>query len=109
MAPELDLGLTPEELDEGAARLGALEAGRLVIGFHPGAAKIPNRWDALHFAEIANRCAEIFDAALVITAGPDDDAPLQEMLSNAAPTITFCCGTSRFATSRRSLPGAMCM
>jgi ADP-heptose:LPS heptosyltransferase len=84
VSPELDLGLSQDELDAGAELLGenAKQQGRLLIGFHPGAAKVPNRWDALHFAEIANRCAEILGAALVITAGPDDDDPLREMVSN---------------------------
>ncbi len=81
---ELDLGLGADELEAGAALLDGIDRsnGRLVIGFHPGAAKVPNRWDALHFAEIANRCAEILGAALVITAGPDDDDPIREMTMN---------------------------
>ncbi len=80
---ELEIGLSPEEVQLGA-ELIARKQGEpgLVVGFHPGAAKLPNRWDALRFAEIANRCAEIFGAFIVITAGPNDDEPLHEMTLN---------------------------
>lgn len=80
---ELEIGLSDEEVQRGAEQIARKQAEPgLVVGFHPGAAKIPNRWDALHFAEIANRCAEIFGAFIVITAGPNDDDPLHEMTLN---------------------------
>jgi ADP-heptose:LPS heptosyltransferase len=79
----LEIGLTDEEIQRAQELIVKKKAGReIVIGFHPGAAKIPNRWDALRFAEIANRCAEIYGAFIVITAGPDDEAPLREMTLN---------------------------
>ena len=80
---ELHIGLTSEEIDGGRELIDKKRGERDVsIGFHPGAAKKPNRWDALRFAEIANRCAEIYGAFIVITAGPDDDEPLREMTLN---------------------------
>lgn len=80
---ELEIGLSAEELKTGADLIAHKSGGReIVVGFHPGAAKIPNRWDALCFAEIANRCAEIYGAFIVITAGPDDDEALREMTLN---------------------------
>ncbi|MCB2205445.1 glycosyltransferase family 9 protein [bacterium] len=83
VSPELEIGLSEEEIAQGKETIMQKSGGRdIVIGFHPGAAKIPNRWDALRFAEIANRCAEIYGAFIVITAGPDDDAPLHEMTLN---------------------------
>jgi len=83
VSQELEIGLSNEELQDGAQMIAQKSGGReIVVGFHPGAAKIPNRWDALCFAEIANRCAEIYGAFIVITAGPDDDAPLREMTLN---------------------------
>lgn len=82
---ELEIGFTDEEIRNGEEFLAAHRAARpLVVGFHPGAAKIPNRWDASRFAEIANRAAEIHGAHIVITAGPDDDEPLREMTLNLA-------------------------
>ncbi len=80
---ELEIGLSDDEVQRGQEIIAKKKGGReIVVGFHPGAAKIPNRWDALRFAEIANRCAEIYGAFIVITAGPDDDAPLREMTLN---------------------------
>lgn len=83
VSTELEIGLTGEERQRGAESIARRQAEPgLVVGFHPGAAKSPNRWDALRFAELANRCAEIFGAFIVITAGPDDDDPLHEMTLN---------------------------
>lgn len=80
---ELEIGLADAERRRAAELIAAKSGGRdIVVGFHPGAAKIPNRWDALRFAEVANRCAEIYGAFIVITAGPDDDEPLREMTLN---------------------------
>ncbi|MDH7514619.1 MAG: glycosyltransferase family 9 protein [Bacteroidota bacterium] len=77
---ELEIALTDEEVKKGRAFLDKRTGGHeLIVGFHPGAAKVPNRWDALRFAEIANRCAEILGAFIVVTAGPDDDDPVHEM------------------------------
>jgi ADP-heptose:LPS heptosyltransferase len=80
---ELEIGLSDEEVQRGLETIARKKGGReIVIGFHPGAAKQPNRWDALRFAEIANRCAEIYGAFVVITAGPSDDEALREMTLN---------------------------
>lgn len=80
---ELEIGLRDEEREEGRALIEEKRGARpLVVGFHPGAAKIPNRWDSLRFAEIANRCAELYGAYLVVTAGPNDEEPLREMTAN---------------------------
>jgi ADP-heptose:LPS heptosyltransferase len=80
---ELELALSEVEVRRGWDLLEKKRGSRdIIIGFHPGAAKIPNRWDALRFAELANRCAEIYGAFIVITAGPDDDEPLHEMTLN---------------------------
>lgn len=80
---DLEIGLLDDEQANARRMLDEHRGGRdLVIGLHPGAAKPQNRWDALRFAEIANRCAEIFGAFLVITAGPDDDEHVREMTMN---------------------------
>lgn len=84
---ELEIGLSDEEVQRGAEMIARKQGEPgLVVGFHPGAAKLPNRWDALRFAELANRCAEIFGAFIVITAGPDDEEPLREMTLNMPNT-----------------------
>lgn len=80
---ELEMGLTEEERAHGRSFVEAsLKQHRLIVAFHPGAAKVQNRWDALRFAELANRCAEILGAFLVVSAGPDDAEPVREMLLN---------------------------
>ncbi|MBL0173966.1 MAG: glycosyltransferase family 9 protein [Ignavibacteria bacterium] len=80
---ELTLGLSDEDIARGREHLDARRGTHpLVIGFHPGAAKPANRWDALRFAEIANRCAEIYGAYIVISSGPDDDEAVREMTLN---------------------------
>ncbi len=52
----------------------------VLIGFHPGAGKLENQWDAKRFASIANRIARDFNACIVITAGPMDEIPVNEMI-----------------------------
>jgi len=80
---ELEMGLSQNELNEGRNIINDKLNGRpLVVGFHPGAAKIPNRWDSHRFAELANRCAELYGALIVITAGPNDEEPLNQMTAN---------------------------
>jgi heptosyltransferase II len=80
---ELHIGLQPDELRAGKDQIESARGHRrLIVGFHPGAAKPANRWDALRFAEIANRCAEIYHAFIVISSGPDDAEQVQEMVLN---------------------------
>ncbi len=55
---------------------------KCVIGYHPGAGKIKNRWDTKKFAELAIKLAEEFNALTLITAGPMDDKPLEEMITH---------------------------
>lgn len=80
---EVEITLTDSEIAEGRSVVAEpLRQGRLVIGFHCGAAKPQNRWDALRFADLANRCAEILGAFIVVSCGPDDEEPVREMLLN---------------------------
>lgn len=59
-----------------------LKKNQIAIGFHPGAGKPQNRWPAERFACVADRLASEIDALLVITAGPMDDEPVQQMVKN---------------------------
>lgn len=79
---DLSLAMTFDEAE--SAMTGRLkkekeEQKKVVIGYHPGAGKIPNRWEANRFARVANALAEEFNAATLITAGPMDDEPVYEM------------------------------
>ncbi len=53
---------------------------RLVIVYHPGAGKVPNRWEASRFGRVANELQEKFRCATVITCGPMDDRPVYDMI-----------------------------
>lgn len=56
------------------------QASKLVIAYHPGAGKIPNRWEAGRFGRVANELNEKFHCATVITCGPMDDRPVYDMI-----------------------------
>lgn len=75
------IGITEEEKSEAARFLSSFfSEHKILIGFHPGAGKFANRWNAERFAETANQLCEKFFAAAVITAGPMDDEPVNTML-----------------------------
>jgi len=75
------IGVTDEEKSEADRFLSSLRSEhKILIGLHPGAGKLPNRWPAQRFAEAANQLCEKFSAAAVITAGPVDDDPINSMV-----------------------------
>lgn len=53
---------------------------QLIIIYHPGAGKIPNRWEASRFGRVANVLQEKLNCATVITCGPMDDRPVFDMI-----------------------------
>jgi len=59
-----------------------LAKNQIAIGFHPGAGKPQNRWPAERFAHVADRLSSEINALIVITAGPMDDEPVQQMVKN---------------------------
>jgi heptosyltransferase-2 len=65
------------------------EKFNFVIGYHPGAGKPPNRWDALKFAELAIKLAEKFNALTLITAGPMDDEPVKKMIDKIEGKLKY--------------------
>lgn len=75
------IGITDQEKIEANRLLASLRSERpILVGFHPGAGKIANRWLAEHFAKLANMLFERFSIGTVITAGPMDDEPVHTML-----------------------------
>lgn len=97
---ELEIGLRPEEIRAGYEFITAHRGQRsLIVGFHPGAAKPANRWDALRFAELANRCAEIYHAFILISSGPDDQEQVHEMILNMPNEHALVTSPVRFAAS----------
>lgn len=60
-----------------------------IIGYHPGAGKVKNRWSAKNFAELAVKLADQFNTLTLITAGPMDDEPVQEMIDQIKGKLRY--------------------
>ncbi len=65
------------------------EKFNFVIGYHPGAGKTANRWDASKFAELAIKLAEKFNALTLITSGPMDDEPVKRMIDKIEGKLKY--------------------
>jgi ADP-heptose:LPS heptosyltransferase len=83
--PHHSLGHQVEITEEERLQAGRLLAAfvnehNILVGFHPGAGKVPNRWPAERFAQLANLLVERCFIGAVITAGPMDDEPVHLML-----------------------------
>lgn len=77
------IGLTREEQHIASAFLKPVrQKYKFLVGIHPGAGKPPNRWSAKRFADVANRLSNEYQSGIVITAGPMDNGPLQELLND---------------------------
>jgi ADP-heptose:LPS heptosyltransferase len=89
----LDIGLSKTEKQQ-ARKFIAQHRGSAVrvIGFHPGAGKVPNRWNAESFATVANMLGKKFKAHVMITAGPMDDEPVKMMQKNLSVNHTVISG-----------------
>lgn len=75
------LGLSEDERSIARERLTEYRPDqRLLIGFHPGAGKLLNRWPASRFAALANELCTKLEATAIVTAGPMDDEPVAEMI-----------------------------
>jgi heptosyltransferase-1 len=75
-----ELTLTEEESERGREHAKGIGRGfERIVAFHPGAGKVPNRWPADRFAELANALGREFQAMVLVTAGPMDDEPVREM------------------------------
>ncbi|MCW5897049.1 MAG: glycosyltransferase family 9 protein [Bacteroidetes bacterium] len=83
--PEVSLSLEMsfdknEEEQVNTLKTNQLTSMPFIIVYHPGAGKIPNRWDASRFAEVANILSSEFSAGAIITSGPMDDEPVSVMV-----------------------------
>lgn len=81
----LEITLTADEEREGKAIASkAKGSSRVLLGIHPGAGKVPNRWPAENFAALANMLADEAQAAILITSGPMDEEQLAQVLPRLA-------------------------
>ena len=79
----MTLGITDGEKKDALAVLAKFqEKHSLLIGMHPGAGKIGNRWSAERFAEVANSLYEKYAVGIVVTAGSMDDDAIEEFLQH---------------------------
>ncbi len=90
--PVVDLSLEISFVQDEITRVNLLQLKQLnshkfLIVYHPGAGKIPNRWEASRFAEVANVLSKEFPADALITSGPMDDEPVALMTEGL--TIPF--------------------
>jgi heptosyltransferase-2 len=51
------------------------------VALHPGAGKVPNRWPAARFAEVASALAGERKVRFIVTVGPMDEEPWKELES----------------------------
>ena len=77
-----EITLSGEELLAGNTIVVREVAGRKhAVAFHPGAGKVPNRWPAERFADVANLLADRVQARVFVTRGPMDEEPVAGMLN----------------------------
>jgi len=78
----LELTLLPEESKAGRREAHALRSGaRLVVAFHPGAGKGPNRWPASSFSQVITELFKNSGCTIVVIKGPMDDDPVNELIN----------------------------
>lgn len=78
----LEITLSEHKLIEGKSFIDNIKGpSKKVVVYHPGAGKIPNRWPAKSFAEVANELSNSENAAILITAGPMDREPVAAMVA----------------------------
>lgn len=73
--------LTDGELAGAHSVLTSLGIAGAFVVCHPGAGKLPNRWPAERFADVAISLSREFNTTVVITHGPMDDEPVALMAS----------------------------
>jgi heptosyltransferase-2 len=92
--------MVPGEDDERFAEEFALKSSLrskgsgVVVGIHPGAGKIKNRWPASRFARIANELRRNYRAQVLVIAGPSDVEVLRAVLKEMEFTPVVLAGES---------------
>lgn len=55
------------------------DSSKKIIGFHPGAGKIPNTWDTYKFIELISKVHKEYGSQILITKGLVDDAVVDKV------------------------------
>jgi lipopolysaccharide heptosyltransferase II len=91
----LELPLVPDDEAEADRLLAPVATRRPLIGLHPGANYPARRWPSERFAAVADRLAELHDATIVLTGGPDEEGLAAEVASRMqAPALDLAGCTS---------------
>lgn len=81
----IGLELTDEEVKFAQEYISNnFDRSRIIIGFHPGAGKVQNRWKIDKFAKLIEKLYLKFGANILLTSGPMDNEvtePLKKMIS----------------------------
>lgn len=77
-----EIFLTDSEKEKAGHRLIDLGVVRdkLLVGIHPGAGKIPNRWPVERFARAAERLHQTFGCQFFVTWGPSEEALGEQLM-----------------------------
>ncbi|MCE2416274.1 lipopolysaccharide heptosyltransferase II [Candidatus Poribacteria bacterium] len=90
--------LSPDEIAAAKARLTCLGIGGepFLIGIHPGGSSFDKRWPEKRYAELADRVAHHYNAAILLLRGPGEEA-LTDNIQQAmhSPAITHAPETIR--------------
>lgn len=80
--PSEHITLLDEEVQEAKKLLeqAGITQNDLVIGIHPGAGKIGNRWDVSNFARTANLLQQKFNAKIIINCGANEQLLIDSMV-----------------------------
>lgn len=72
--PGEHITLLDEEIQwaEKTLKEAGISENELVIGIHPGAGKIGNRWDVTNFARVANLLHQKYQTKIIVNFGPDE-------------------------------------
>lgn len=79
--PDPEFPLLPEDRLAAAALFSALPSvGHPRIGLHPGSRPPARRWPAEYFAQVGDRLARQFEAQVVLTGGPGEEATVRAVM-----------------------------
>lgn len=71
---KLVFNLMPDETADAEALLKSWKIcnGKSLIGIHPGGSSLDKRWPEKHYAELADKLANRYDANILLLRGPDE-------------------------------------
>ncbi len=91
----LEFPLFEDDYAEADALLRSVQRECLKVGIHPGARPSARRWPAEYFAGVADELTQQFDAQILLTGGPGEEATVQAVIERMqTPAINLAGKTS---------------